>query len=104
MHELKHVQRKFREVFTTFEHSKHKLIEILESAKKEPIPSLHNTVSMINLDTQILIPQSEPDEWRVSNRGIICIGIGLSKDNTIVSCDHVKDSNSIHPIFKELSK
>lgn len=68
MYELKRAQGQTRDVFTEFENSKRKLIEILDSAKNEGLPkhSLHNAVSMINLDTNILLSNEQPSETIIS--------------------------------------
>jgi hypothetical protein len=68
MYELKRAQGQTREVFSEFENSKRKLIEILDSAKNEGLPkhSLNNAVSMINLDTNILLSNERTSETIIS--------------------------------------
>ena len=68
MFELNHIQKQSRQIFSEFDNSKAKLLEILELAKNEMCPpqSLQNTVSMINLDTKILLSNPNNSETIVS--------------------------------------
>ena len=56
MYELKHVQKKYREVFSEFDRAKSKMLAILEAVCTEgaPVPPMHHTLSMVNLDAQLL--------------------------------------------------
>ena len=70
MFELKNVQKESRQAFSEFDKSKAQLVNILDSAKNENLPqqNLQNTVSMVNLDTNILISQNNynPSETVIS--------------------------------------
>lgn len=68
MYELKHVQKESREIFAEFEKSKKKLLDVLDSAKSDVgnVNSLQQTVSMINLDTKILLSNQNASETVVS--------------------------------------
>jgi len=69
MYELKHVQKESRDIFTEFEKSKDKLLDVIEVLKNENIHvgSLQNTVSMINLNTKILMSSENPSETIISS-------------------------------------
>jgi hypothetical protein len=56
VYELKHCQKQSRELFTEFDKAKRRLLDVIESLKNDGVgPSMHNTVSVINMDTKILV-------------------------------------------------